>query len=144
MGLGWSVLHGPNQTILGALLIAGLLAWVAASICIPISRRHNPEVAFCKQKWLLEPEEVIRTAVLTGAHFSALSHLILDSLRHHDTHPLAPFTSANPLLDLVLHGGVYRRCVALEAAGALACLGRRGHCGCADSATMLTSGDPHG
>lgn len=110
MALEWSVLHGPIHTIPGALLIGGLVAWIAPSICNPILRRYNQEVTFYKQRWLLEPEEVSRTAVLTGALFGTLSHLILDSLMHHDIHPLAPFTSANPLLNLVSHDGVYQLC----------------------------------
>jgi hypothetical protein len=117
---GWDILHGPSHTILGALLIAALVAWLSPPLCNFILQRFNQEVAHYKAAWLQEPYPITRIAALTGAFFGTLSHLVLDSLMHHDIHPLAPFSSANPLLDLVSHDGVYRLCAVLGVIGTVA------------------------
>lgn len=114
---GTQVLHGPSHTIWGALLIACLVVWIAPWICDPVLRRYNSEVRHYKQDWLVEPEFVSRAAVMTGAFFGTFSHIVLDSLMHHDIHPLAPFSNANPLLDLVSHDGVYQLCALFAAVG---------------------------
>lgn len=46
----------------------------------------------------------------------------LDSgqLMHHDIHPLAPFSAANPLTELVSHDGVYQLCAVLGLIGSVA------------------------
>lgn len=89
------------------------MAWVSPWLCNPTLRRYNREVRHCGQDWLLEPDAVSRTATMTGAYFGTVSHLFLDSLMHHDVHPLAPFADANPLLDLVSHDGVYQMCTVM-------------------------------
>jgi hypothetical protein len=84
MLFGWSVLHGPSHTIIGALLIACLVVWVSPAICSPILRRFNREARHYGQEWLCEPEEFLLTALVNGALFGTMSHLFLDSLMHHD------------------------------------------------------------
>ena len=116
----WDVLHGPSHTILGALLIAALVAWLAPPLCNFILSKFNQEVAHHNVAWLQEPYPITRTAALIGAFFGTLSHLILDSLMHHDIHPLAPFSNANPITDLVSHDGVYQLCVVLGVIGTVA------------------------
>ena len=116
----WDVLHGPSHTIIGALLIAALVAWLAPPLCNFILFKFNQEVAHHSVAWLQEPYPIARTAALTGAFFGTLSHLILDSLMHHDIHPLAPFSNANPLTDCVSHNGVYQLCVVLGVIGTVA------------------------
>lgn len=116
---GSAELHGPSHTIGGAFLIACLVSLVARRICEPLMRRYNQEVMHYKQRWLLETEGVSRTAVLTGAFFGTFSHILLDSLMHRDMDPLAPFSNANPLLDLVSHDCVYQLCALLAAVGSL-------------------------
>jgi membrane-bound metal-dependent hydrolase YbcI (DUF457 family) len=59
-------------------------------------------------------------AVTVGAFFGSLSHVALDSLMHHDIHPLAPFSQANPLMGLVSHDGVYQLCAIAGVLGAVA------------------------
>lgn len=119
MLVGAQVLHGPSHTVWGALLIACLVVWIAPWICDPILRRYNREVRHYRQDWLVEPEPINKAAVLAGALFGTLSHIGLDSLMHHDIHPLAPFSSANPLLDLVSHDGVYQLCALFSAVGSV-------------------------
>lgn len=125
MLLGWQVLHGPSHTIAGALVIALLVIWVSPAICKFILSRYNAEVLHYQQDWLLEPGDVSRTAVLSGAFIGTLSHIALDSLMHHDMHPLAPFSQTNPLIDLISHDGVYQLCVALGVLGILVWLMRK-------------------
>jgi len=116
---GSDVLHGPSHTIGGAFLIACLVSLAAKRICEPLLRRYNREVRHYKQLWLLENDSLSRVAILTGAFFGTFSHIVLDSLMHHDMHPLAPLSNANPLLELVSHDGVYQLCTVLAAVGSV-------------------------
>jgi hypothetical protein len=116
----WDVLHGPTHTILGALVIGAIVAWLSPPLCNFILVRFNGEVAQHKLQWLQESYPLTRTAAIAGAFFGTISHLVLDSLMHHDIHPLAPFSNANPLTDLVSHDGVYQLCVVLGVIGTVA------------------------
>jgi hypothetical protein len=92
MMLDRDILHGPGHTLIGALLIALVIVWIAPHICNQILARYNREVLFYEIPWLCEPGSVTRTAVLSGALFGTLSHVVLDSLMHADIRPLAPLT----------------------------------------------------
>ena len=120
MARGSDVLHGPSHTIIGAILIATAVAFISPWLISRIVRRWNQEVRHHKLGLLAESEQVSRTAVIAGAFFGTLSHLVLDSMMHHDIHPLAPFTNANPLIDLVSHDGVYQLCVVMGVVGSVA------------------------
>ena len=113
------ILHGPSHTILGALIIAYLVTLIAPVVCKFLLSKWNKEVAFYKLSRLLQPEATSRTAVTVGAFFGTLSHVALDSLMHHDIHPLAPFSQANPLSGLISHDGVYQLCVIAGVVGAV-------------------------
>lgn len=114
---GSDVLHGPSHTIVGALLIAAFVAMISPWVAGGVVRRWNQEVRGFKLGWLTEVEHLSWTASISGALFGTLSHLVLDSLMHHDIHPLQPFTNANPLIGLVSHDGVYQLCVVLGVFG---------------------------
>jgi len=113
----WDVLHGPSHTILGALAIGAMVAWLSPPLCNLILNRFNQEVSQHNMSWLQELHPISKVAAMTGALFGTLSHLVLDSLMHHDIHPFAPFSNANPLMDLVSHDGVYKLCVVLGVVG---------------------------
>jgi membrane-bound metal-dependent hydrolase YbcI (DUF457 family) len=117
---GADVLHGPTHTILGALIIAYVVMRIAPSVCNYLVRRWNKEVTYHRLAWLVQPETTSKTAVTVGAIFGTLSHVFLDSLIHHDIHPLLPFSKANPLTDLVSHDGVYQFCAVAGVLGAVA------------------------
>ena len=119
----WDVLHGPSHTILGALAIGALVAWLSPPLCNLLLNRYKQEVSQHDLYWLQEPYPISKVAALTGAFYGTLSHLVLDSLMHQDIHPLAPLTSANPLMDLVSHDGVYQLCVVLGLLGTAVWLG---------------------
>lgn len=120
MLIGADVLHGPTHTILGALVIAYLVMRIAPSVCNYLLRRWNKEVTHHRLPWLVQSETTSRIAVTAGAFLGTLSHVVLDSLMHHDIHPLSPFSKANPLMDLVSHGGVYQMCAIAGVVGAVA------------------------
>ena len=116
---GAEVLHGPTHTILGALVIAYLVTLIAPSICNYLLTRWNKEVTHHRLHWLVQPQ-ISKTAMTVGAVFGTLSHVVLDSLMHHDIRPLAPFSQANPLMGLVSHDGVYQLCAIAGVVGVVA------------------------
>lgn len=107
---GADLLHGPTHTILGALVIGYLVKLIAPSVCNYLLRKWNKEVTFHGLPQFAQPEPISKTAVTVGAFFGTLSHVVLDSLMHHDIHPLLPFSQINPLIGLVSHDGVYQLC----------------------------------
>lgn len=109
MVVGTDVLHGPTHTILGTLIMAFLVMLIAPGICNYFLAKWNKEVIYYKQPWLVSLP-VSKTAVIMGAFFGTLSHVVLDSLMHHDIHPLSPFSQTNPFLGLITHDGVYQAC----------------------------------
>ena len=115
---GADVLHGPTHTILGALVIAYLVTLIAPSVCNYLLGKWNKEVTHHGLPWLVQ-SKTSQTAVTVGAVFGTLSHVVLDSLMHHDIHPLAPFSQANPLMGLVSHDAVYQLCAIAGVSGAV-------------------------
>lgn len=111
MVLGTDVLHGATHTILGALIIAIFVMLISPSVCNCLLAKWNKEAIYYKQPWLLYSGAVSKAAVIMGAVFGTLSHVLLDSLIHHDIRPLSPFSQANPLMGLVTHDGVYQACM---------------------------------
>ena len=122
---GADVLHGPTHTILGALVIACLVMLVGRGICSYLLRNWNREVSHYGLHRLVQPETVSKTALMSGAFIGTLSHVALDSLIHHDIHPLLPFSRANPLLGLITHDAVYELCAIAAVLGTVAWLALR-------------------
>jgi hypothetical protein len=116
---GAEVLHGPSHTILGALVIACLVVLIAPVVCNFLLSKWNKEVSFHKIPWLVQSEATPKTAVTVGAFFGTLSHVFLDSLVHHDIHPLQPFSQVNPLNGLISHDSVYLLCAIAGVVGAV-------------------------
>lgn len=135
---GAEVLHGPTHTILGALVIAYLVMLIAPSVCSYLLRKWNKEVTHHRLPWLVQSETTSKTAVAVGAFFGTLSHVALDSLMHHDIHPMSPFSQANPLMGLVSHDGVYQLCAIAGVLGAVAWVAMQwfGHPAQVDVATV--------
>ena len=117
---GAEVLHGPTHTILGALVMACMVMLIAPMCCNYLLSKWNKEVTYHRLPWLVQSESTSKTAVTVGAFFGTLSHVVLDSLMHHDIHPLAPISQANPLSGLVSHDGVYQLCALAGVVGAVA------------------------
>ena len=117
---GADVLHGLTHTILGALVIAYLVMLIAPSVCNYLLTKWNKEVIHYKLPRLMLSEAVPKSAVIIGAFFGTLSHVVLDSLMHHDIQPLLPFSKENPLTGLVTHDGVYQLCAIASVFGVAA------------------------
>lgn len=115
------VLHGPTHSFLGALVMAVIVAMVAPRICHYLLMKWNKEVVTYGWPWLAHSGPVSKSAVTIGAFFGTLSHVVLDSLMHHDIHPLSPFSTANPFMGLVTNDGVHQGCVTAGVLG-IACL----------------------
>lgn len=129
MAIGSDVLHGPTHTMWGALIIAFLVMLISPGICNGLLAKWNKEVKYYKRLGLVNSGAVSKTAITTGACFGTLSHVLLDSLMHHDVHPLNPFSQANPFMGLISHDGVYRACAVSGVLGsvtwlAIKCAGR--------------------
>ena len=120
MALGSDVLHGPTHTILGALVMAVVVMLIAPGVCNCLLAKWNKEVIYYKQPGLAHSGTVSKTAVITAAFFGTLSHVLLDSLMHHDIRPLSPFSQANPFIGLISHDGVYQACTVAGALGSVA------------------------
>lgn len=108
MAAGADVLHGPTHTILSMLIMALLVMPVAPGICNCLLTKWNKEVAHYKKPGLAHSGTVSKTAVIIGAFFGTLSHGLLDSLMHHDIHPLSPFSQRNPFMGLIAHDEIYQ------------------------------------
>jgi membrane-bound metal-dependent hydrolase YbcI (DUF457 family) len=116
------ILHGPTHTVLGAVVIGFLVALVSPYICRPILRRYNQEVTIYKLRWLSESPEPTQLAIWSGAFGGTLSHIVLDSFMHYDMRPFAPFSDANPILNVLSHDGVCQLCLILGLVGFMAWL----------------------
>lgn len=122
IALGSDVLHGPTHTILGALIIAVLVMLIAPRVGNFLLTRWNKEVIYYKLPWLVNSDSVSKTAVIMGAFFGTLSHVLIDSLMHHDIRPLSPFSQANPFMGLIAHDEVYQACTIAGVLGIAALL----------------------
>lgn len=118
-------LHGWSHTLPGALLIGALATWGSSRLSGLLVRRWNAEVSHYGLGWLCVPGAVSAKVLAAGAFVGTFSHVALDSLMHADMQPLAPWSSANPLMGLVAHDAVYTGMVVLGVAGGLSWLIRQ-------------------
>lgn len=107
---GWNVLHGWTHTYLGATLIGLAVFLLAPPLCQWLLRRWNHELEQHRLHWLRSPEPLTRGAALTGAFAGTWSHVLFDSIMHHDMLPLNPWSADNALLGLLSIDGLYRAC----------------------------------
>lgn len=120
-----NVLHGASHTYLAAVPIAAASGLATPLLCRPALRRWNRELAAYDKAWLIESDDFRWLALATGALTGTLTHVALDSIMHHDIHPLAPFSGSNALLAAVPLGTLHAACVVAGFAGALLWLAAR-------------------
>ncbi|TXI72431.1 MAG: hypothetical protein E6Q43_06620 [Dokdonella sp.] len=108
--------HAFLHTYVGATLmvLATVVLFGALRAVAPLLRLPNP---FCWQ-------ELTRRQILLGATLGAYSHVLLDSLMHHDLEPLAPLSRTNLLLNVVPLDALHWACVVAGLLG-LAIIGVR-------------------
>ena len=85
--------------------------------CVPCCQRELLASDY-KMPGLAHSGSVSKTAIITGALFGTLSHVVLDGLMHYDIHPLSPFSQENPFIGLISHDDVYQACTIAGVLGA--------------------------
>lgn len=102
-------IHRFFHTYIGATVVAAttviiftIFRWFASRWCLPDLFR-----------W----QALTVLAVTLGAVTGTYSHIVLDSLMHHDIMPFAPFSNANPLLQAVSLSTLNWSCLAAGVAG---------------------------
>lgn len=120
--LGWTVLHGWTHTFLGATLIAAVVTALVRRPSEWILRRWNQELRYHKLDRLQVPERLTIAQVACGAFIGTYSHVALDSVMHPDMRPYAPFSAANPMLDLASYDEASLACAILLVLGLASCL----------------------
>ena len=93
---------GASLVAVATVLLFASCRWLASRLSLP-----NPF------KW----QELGLWLVTGGATAGTYSHIVLDSLMHHDITPLAPFSNANPLLQVVSLSTLHWFCLVAGAAG---------------------------
>ena len=109
--------HGFFHTYLGATLTAAIT--VAAFAAARRLGARLPEFG------LFREQELGVAAVAVGAAMGSWSHVLLDSIFHHDIRPFAPFSDADPLVHVVSHQAIQAGCVICGCAGVLVLVARR-------------------
>jgi membrane-bound metal-dependent hydrolase YbcI (DUF457 family) len=102
--------HAFFHTYIGATLV------IAAVVLLFLGLR-----AFASRFWLpnlLRWRELRPKQVVIGAAPGVYSHVVLDSVMHHDIQPLSPFALSNALLGVVPLSTLHLACLALGVLGA--------------------------
>lgn len=108
--LHWPRLHGLSHTLLLAIPIGLLAAWLGRLFAPALLARWRTELQAWRLDWLADPQPSW-AACLWGGLLGTLSHLLLDAFMHGDMTPLWPLSNANPLLDLLGYATVELLCL---------------------------------
>ena len=108
--LHWPRLHGLSHTLLMAIPIGLLAAWLGKVLSPLLLARWRTELRAWKLGWLEDPLPS-RAALVWGGLLGSFSHLLLDALMHGDMTPLWPFSAANPLYELTTYEQVEWLCL---------------------------------
>ena len=119
MAMNNAQLHGWSHTLFGAIGIGALAIWCSRWLTTTLVNRWNAESKHYGLDWLCVPAALSYRVLAVGAFLGTTSHVALDSLIHSDMQPLAPFSSANPLLGLMPHDSVYNAMVVCGCIGAI-------------------------
>lgn len=93
---GAAELHGISHTLLLALPIGALAAWLGRVLSPPLLGRWNQEMRHYGWLRLLVEYAPGWRPYLLGGWLGSYSHLLLDSLMHGDLHPSGPFGRETP------------------------------------------------
>jgi len=103
---GDAVLHGYSHTLGGALIIGGIAAVIGrpiTSLVLRFARADRSTLTWRR--------------VLLSAYIGTYSHILLDGIMHADMRPLWPFTTDNPLLEVVIVTSLHMFCVVTAVVG---------------------------
>ena len=96
----WPI-HRFFHTYAGATLAAVACVILGRPVCAWAIRAWNGRLNEAQSRWLaVEPRIPLLPAAI-GALAAGWSHVLLDSLMHSDMRPLAPFSAASGMVDLV-------------------------------------------
>ena len=111
------ILHGFTHTYVGAALVAIPSLLIGRPVCQYFLNSWKADSRSGFLNWLRGPEVISWPAAITGAFIGTYSHVVLDSVMHYDTRPLAPFSQANLLYGLLSIESLHAFCVLSAAAG---------------------------
>ena len=94
-------LHGFTHTYIGATLI-GAFSALTGKYAAEFGLRIIGAAKFLPIGWFV---------TILSAFIGAYSHVLLDSLMHSDLQPFAPFSMANPFLDLISIEALHKLCL---------------------------------
>lgn len=94
-------LHGFTHTYIGATLI-GAFSALTGKYAAEFGLRIIGAANFLPIGWFV---------TILSAFIGAYSHVLLDSLMHSDLQPFAPFSMANPFLDLISIEALHKFCL---------------------------------
>ena len=118
--------HKFFHSILGATLIGLICALFFRKLCGNYIMKWNRNLHPIDRKWLeVRNYKIHLYEGITGGLIGAWSHLILDSLMHHDIKPLWPFMTNNSLLGLLSPDLILYFCSGLFITGIVIFLYRR-------------------
>lgn len=125
----WILEGEPHHRFLHTYLGATIAGVVAAAISLKLLpawlRWWNRQMSPAQARYLGVNAEVRATSVLCGALLGGWSHVILDSIMHHDVAPFSPFSLGNALVAWVSVDQLYLGCLLSGVAGALVMAARR-------------------
>lgn len=119
------VLHGPSHTYLAAAMIAILVTIISPLLARPLLARWNAEVNHYRLDWLAASADFNRSSLAVGAFTGTFSHVLLDSIMHHDIRPLLPWSSANTLQGTLSISTLETLCIVAGIAGLIVVWFRR-------------------
>lgn len=93
--------HRFFHTIIGASIIAVLSVLIGKPISEFGLKIWNSGLAKEDIRWFGTGLKISYSSAWLGAFIGAYSHLLLDSLMHHDIQPLSPFIETNSLLEAI-------------------------------------------
>lgn len=113
-------LHRFLHTYLGALLLALAIFYPLAKIADKFKRWWNSRLSPAQAVWLAALAPTIWQVALTSSLVGCLSHVLIDSVMHHDMLPLAPFAEGNGLWRALSLERLHLVCVLTGVAGLIA------------------------
>ena len=110
--------HRFFHSIFGATLIGLICALFFRKLCGNYIMKWNKNLHPIDRAWLeVRNSKINLFEALLGGLIGAWSHLILDSIMHHDIKPFWPFSSENILLNICSNNTIIYACLCLMILG---------------------------
>ena len=126
---GAAELHGISHSLLLALPIGALAAWLGRLLSPLLLAKWNKEMRYYGWPQFLVARVPDWRPYLVGGWLGSYSHLLLDSLMHGDLNPFWPVWQGNPLLGWCSIAALHSFCLISGGVGLLLWFGRCLACG---------------